>query len=114
MLFLLVLFAQAALAHGASCEGASALLPPAQCFAWVALYNATNGASWTKCADKRLDPCSCGRVTCNAAGTAVTNMCVRPRPCPPARRRAPRPPPSLPPLTRAAPLWLASPPRAER
>ena len=68
------------------CTGNSTQLPAAECNAWLAFYQATNGANWTFCSSAATDPCSCcgwggmcgqGGVTgptCNSAGTAVTSV----------------------------------------
>ena len=57
-----------------TCTGSSAGLPPSECNAWGALYDATVGTNWTQCRGSRPDPCRCatdyGKVTCSkdAAG----------------------------------------------
>jgi hypothetical protein len=76
-----------------ACTGASTQLPAAQCAAWIAFYDATGGPSWELsdkpiCSGDRTDPCACQGNTyigpagsypvCNAAGTAVVQMCVSP------------------------------------
>jgi hypothetical protein len=42
-----------------TCTGASRTLDPAQCAAFAAIYDATNGKGWLNCNRNRLDPCSC-------------------------------------------------------
>ena len=49
------------------CILASAILPAAECAAWIALVDATNGAHWNGCRGNRLNPCACaegGFVEC--------------------------------------------------
>ena len=47
-----------------TCTGtASAALPAAECAAWIALFDATQGTQWFGCSANRLDPCACG-TTC--------------------------------------------------
>lgn len=43
-----------------TCTGQSANLTAADCAAFQALFDATNGTHWTYCADLRHDPCACG------------------------------------------------------
>ena len=66
-----------------SCTGNSTKLPAAQCEAWIAFYDATNGDKWTgpAAACTRADPCSCfgshgdqSYPVCDPAGTTVLNM----------------------------------------
>jgi hypothetical protein len=68
------------------CTGTSAALPVSQCNAWIAMYDATGGPSWSPyCATNRLTPCDCkgdgakGVPTpvCNDAGDAIESMCVQ-------------------------------------
>jgi hypothetical protein len=64
------------------CTGNSTKLPPAQCKAWIAFYNATNGDQWTGngAACTRTDPCSCqpgggpNYPVCDVNGMTVKNM----------------------------------------
>ena len=42
-----------------ACTGSSTKLPADQCNAWIKLHDDTGGASWTKCAGYRTDPCAC-------------------------------------------------------
>jgi hypothetical protein len=73
-----------------ACTGKSVNLLQPQCEAWGDIFDATGGLTWirsgTSCT--KADPCSCGGITCNAAGTSVTQLCV---------------PPLLPPPPHAAP-----------
>jgi hypothetical protein len=39
------------------CVGSSAMVSEGECKAWRALYDATGGRDWTKCAEYRNDPC---------------------------------------------------------
>jgi hypothetical protein len=62
-----------------NCTGSSISLAPAQCNAWIDLYEATGGALWTYCAELKTDPCKCtghkGEYdVCNSDGTAVQAM----------------------------------------
>ena len=62
-----------------SCTGKSATLPPAECAAWISLFDTTKGATWTFCSANRLDPCDCSYVsgggnrgvTCSAWGGGI-------------------------------------------
>ena len=52
---------------GTKCTGASANLSHAECLAWKGLFATTGGqSSWSKCADKVADPCSCHGFTCES------------------------------------------------
>jgi hypothetical protein len=43
-----------------TCVGKSVDLAAKECAAWIDLFDATQGTSWTKsCSNTRLDPCSC-------------------------------------------------------
>ena len=61
----LLLLLAVSLAHAtatnlaATCTGASAALPPAECTAWQAFYDATGGEDWTLCHGNRFTPCDC-------------------------------------------------------
>ena len=63
------------------CIGQSANLTGSECNAWIAGFETTGGIHWSKCntdADTdRLDPCSCGHVTCNSEGTLITEIELR-------------------------------------
>jgi predicted amidohydrolase len=52
---------------------ASAGLPPAECAAWMELFDSTRGPQWVNCSGSRLDPCGCSSgVTCaNGRVTAL-------------------------------------------
>ena len=54
----------------------SAALPAAECEAWVALFDATNGTQWSSCNSTRLDPCACddGRSAVMCANDHVTEL----------------------------------------
>ena len=57
------------------CVGASAGLAPADCAAWVDIYDATKGSQWAGCSGNRLDPCGCTRkVTCTSDKTHITGL----------------------------------------
>jgi hypothetical protein len=67
------------------CTGSSVNLPQAQCEAWIAFYNSTNGDKWIPrrpaVACTRTDPCSCkpsgdGSLysVCDPTGTTVKTM----------------------------------------
>jgi hypothetical protein len=64
------------------CTGSSVNLPQAQCEAWIAFYNSTNGDKWIPqggaAACTRTDPCSCMTdeqyPSCDPTGTTVLNM----------------------------------------
>ena len=61
-----------------ACTGSSAVLPPAECAAWIDLYDATGGARWGHCSGARLDPCGCSglvaSVACAGGHIAVINL----------------------------------------
>jgi hypothetical protein len=66
-----------------SCTGSSTKLPAAQCEAWIAFYNSTNGDKWSKSAAActQTDPCSCNPLSdggsypvCDTTGTTVQFM----------------------------------------
>lgn len=49
-----------------SCTQSSNSLPIDECYAFQDLYDATNGAQWSKCSGSKLHPCGCsGPVTCS-------------------------------------------------
>ena len=64
------------------CVGASAGLAPADCAAWVDIYDATKGSQWAGCSGNRLDPCGCTakdhngnpRVACTGDKTHITEL----------------------------------------
>ena len=65
------------------CTGNSTKLPAAQCEAWIAFYNSTNGDKWTGAAAActQTDPCSCNPLSdggsypvCDTTGTTVQLM----------------------------------------
>ena len=64
------------------CVGASAGLAPADCAAWVDIYDATKGSQWAGCSGNRLDPCGCTakdpdgapRVACTSDKTHITQL----------------------------------------
>ena len=64
------------------CVGASAGLAPADCAAWVDIYDATKGGQWAGCSGNRLDPCGCTakdhngnpRVACTGDKTHITQL----------------------------------------
>jgi hypothetical protein len=60
----------------AACENSSKSLVPADCAAWVDIYDATNGSQWAGCKGNRLDPCGCSRVTPLAADGAPRVACT--------------------------------------
>jgi hypothetical protein len=62
-------------APAAACSGSSANLAAGQCLAWQALFDATGGKTWTKCAD-RDDPCACGGSSCDASQDFVCVQCA--------------------------------------
>ena len=70
----LTLAAVGAGARASQCTGSqSAGLAPAECDAWVDLYDATGGKNWQDCSGNRLDPCACsGSVECS--GSHITVM----------------------------------------
>ena len=69
----LTLAAVGAGARASQCTGSqSAGLAPAECDAWVDLYNATGGKNWAYCSGNRLDPCACSYLTCS--GSHITQM----------------------------------------
>jgi hypothetical protein len=41
------------------CNGNSMSLVPAECAAWIALFDETGGKHWTNCSSLRTDPFSC-------------------------------------------------------
>ena len=54
----------------AAVAGVDGAIPEGELRAWQALYDATGGSGWTRCSDKRDDPCSCSYsgnygVTCD-------------------------------------------------
>ena len=66
---------------GKTCTGNSTKLPQAQCKAWIAFYDSTNGDKWTgkAAACTQTDPCSCvgsygGFPVCDPTGTTVQFM----------------------------------------
>ena len=70
----LTLAAVGAGARASQCTGSSqsAGLAPAECDAWVDLYDATGGKNWQECSGNRLDPCACRFVT--RSGSHITEM----------------------------------------
>ena len=70
----LTLAAVGAGARASQCTGSqSAGLAPAECDAWVDLYDATGGKNWTRgCSGNRLDPCAC------SAGQYIFVVCSFP------------------------------------
>ena len=73
----LTLAAVGAGARASQCTGSqSAGLAPAECDAWVDLYDATGGKNWQFCSGNRLDPCACSydyvHLTCS--GSHITGM----------------------------------------
>jgi hypothetical protein len=42
-----------------NCTGSSVKLAPAQCDAWITMFDELGGASWKHCSNTRHDPCSC-------------------------------------------------------
>jgi hypothetical protein len=75
----LFITASVAVAAGSDvCTGASTNLVPADCQAWIDLYDAMGGASWSQqCSGNRLDPCQCNPglgygVLCS--GGHITNI----------------------------------------
>ena len=62
-----------------TCDGKSAGLAPAQCNAWIDLFDAANGDDWFDCERTRTDPCSCNVGTesnsvCDEAFTVIANL----------------------------------------
>jgi hypothetical protein len=62
-----------------TCDGKSAGLTPAQCNAWIDLFDAANGDDWFDCERTRTDPCSCNVGTesnsvCDEAFTVIANL----------------------------------------
>jgi hypothetical protein len=58
-------------------------LPADQCDAWIAFYDGALGGQWSPTPCSRTNPCNCkamfgppNPVTCNDAGTSVTQMWV--------------------------------------
>ena len=55
-------FPYALICNGSSlCTGSSAGLAPAECDAWIQLYDSTGGSDWSSCSGHRSDPCSCSQ-----------------------------------------------------
>ena len=73
----------APLPSATACKDQSKLLPADQCNAWIAFYDGALGGQWSPTGCSRTNPCNCkamfgppNPVTCNDAGTSVTQMWV--------------------------------------
>ena len=59
----------AVVGSSAQCTGSSSSLDADECAAWIALYDATGGATWRTCARNRVTPCAClDGVSCTPDG----------------------------------------------
>ena len=66
---------------GEPCTGKSADLVPAQCSAWIDMFDGTAGNDWLNCERTRTDPCNCDMGTasgtvCNEDFTVIENLVI--------------------------------------
>jgi hypothetical protein len=57
-----------------NCTGSSSALAPAECDAWIDLFESLGGDSWKLCSSAKLDPCSCSQTPCNADRTHIVSL----------------------------------------